>query len=48
MPPPPAEDGDGVTVRVSFDAEEEHSVEQQREGWQAILDNFATHVEAQG
>lgn len=37
---------DGVTVRVTFDAETEHPVEQQRAGWQAILDNFARHVEA--
>lgn len=37
---------DGVTVRETFDAEETHSVEQQREGWQAILDNFARHVES--
>ena len=36
----------GVTVRVTFDAETEHSVEQQRQGWQAILNNFAKHVEA--
>ena len=36
---------DGVTVRVTFDAETEHPVEQQREGWQAILNNFARHVE---
>jgi uncharacterized protein YndB with AHSA1/START domain len=34
----------GVTVRVTFDAESEHSVEQQRQGWQAILNNFAKHV----
>lgn len=38
---------DGVNVRVTFDAEETHSVEQQQEGWQAILDNFARHVEGQ-
>ena len=37
---------DGVTVRISFDAETQHPVEQQREGWQAILHNFARHVEA--
>ena len=37
---------DGVTVRETFDAEATHSVEQQREGWQAILNNFARHVEA--
>ena len=35
----------GVTVRETFDAESTHSVEQQREGWQSILDNFARHVE---
>jgi uncharacterized protein YndB with AHSA1/START domain len=35
----------GVTVRETFDAESTHSVEQQREGWQAILDNFARYVE---
>ena len=36
---------EGVHVRVSFDAEQTHSIEQQREGWQAILDRFARHVE---
>ena len=35
----------GVTVRETFDAEDENSVEQQRQGWQAILDRFARHVE---
>jgi uncharacterized protein YndB with AHSA1/START domain len=39
-------DENGVTVRVTFDAETENPVEQQRQGWQAILDNFAKHVEA--
>ena len=34
-----------VTVRVTFDAETEYPLEQQRQGWQAILDNFAKHVE---
>jgi uncharacterized protein YndB with AHSA1/START domain len=37
---------DGVRVRVSFDSEPTHSLEQQRDGWQAILDNFARHVQA--
>ncbi|MEY4440066.1 MAG: hypothetical protein RIQ36_1530 [Pseudomonadota bacterium] len=37
---------DGIKVEVSFDAESEHSEEQQRQGWQAILNNFAKHVEA--
>ena len=36
----------GVAVRVTFDAESTHPVEQQRQGWQAILDNFTRHVEA--
>jgi len=35
----------GVNVRVSFDAETTHSIEQQQSGWQAILDNFARYVE---
>ena len=38
----------GVTVRETFDAEETHSIEQQRAGWQAILDNFARHVASKG
>ena len=36
----------GVVVRVAFDGETTHSVEQQQAGWQAILDNFARYVEA--
>ena len=36
----------GVTVRVTFDAESENPLEQQRQGWQAILNNFTRHVEA--
>ncbi|MBN9406978.1 MAG: SRPBCC family protein [Burkholderiales bacterium] len=35
----------GVTVTVTFDGETENSVEQQRAGWQAILDSFRRHVE---
>jgi uncharacterized protein YndB with AHSA1/START domain len=38
--------GAGVAVRVTFDGEATHSVEQQRHGWQSILDNFARHVAA--
>ena len=36
---------DGTRVRVTFEAESEHPLEQQRMGWQAILDNFGRHVE---
>ena len=39
-----AQDADGVRVTVSFDPESLHPEEQQREGWQAILDHFARHV----
>ena len=34
----------GVRVRVTFESEDVHSIEQQQAGWQAILDNFARHV----
>lgn len=36
---------DGVRVTVSFDPEETHPIEMQRDGWQAILDNFARFAE---
>ncbi len=42
-----SEEPNGVKVSVTFDAETTHSIEQQREGWQAILSNFARHVESQ-
>jgi uncharacterized protein YndB with AHSA1/START domain len=35
-----------VVVRETFDAETTFPVEQQRQGWQAILDHFKRHVEA--
>jgi uncharacterized protein YndB with AHSA1/START domain len=41
-------DANGVTVRSTFDAETENPAEQQRQGWQAILNNFARHVEGLG
>jgi uncharacterized protein YndB with AHSA1/START domain len=41
------EQADQVLVRETFDAESENSAEMQRQGWQAILDNFARHVEQQ-
>ena len=37
---------DGITfVTVTFDAENQNSVEVQKQGWQAILDNFKKYVE---
>lgn len=38
------EGASGVTVRVTFDSEPTHPEDQQRAGWQAILENFARHV----
>ena len=40
--------GGGVLVRSTFDAETENSPEMQRAGWQAISDNFGRYVEAKG
>jgi uncharacterized protein YndB with AHSA1/START domain len=42
------EEAGGVRVRETFDAENEHPVDFQRQGWQAILDSFGRHVEAKG
>ena len=36
-----------VLVRETFDAETENPAELQRQGWQAILDRFARHVEGE-
>jgi len=36
----------GVIVREIFEAETVHPVEQQRFGWQSILNRFKAHVEA--
>ena len=37
----------GTRVVESFDAETQNSVEMQKVGWQAILDGFKAHAEAQ-
>ena len=39
---------DGVQVSETFEAEDENSAEQQRHGWQRILNNFKRYVEEQG
>ena len=36
-----------VHVKVEFDGEDTHTVEQQQSGWQSILNNFKRHVERQ-
>lgn len=37
----------GVKVTETFDAENTHSIDIQRQGWQSILDNFKKYVEDQ-
>lgn len=39
--------GDGTRVTTVFDADMQHSIAMQRDGWQAILDNFASFVGTQ-
>lgn len=39
-----ADNPEGIQVRVTFDSEPTHSIEQQRQGWQAILNSFAGYV----
>ena len=36
---------ESANVKVSFDPENENSIEMQRGGWQAILDNFKKYTE---
>jgi uncharacterized protein YndB with AHSA1/START domain len=38
--------GNETTLIETFDAESTHSIDMQREGWQAILNNFKKYVEA--
>ena len=40
--------GDQTDVVESFDAEEANPVDMQRDGWQAILDNFKKYAESIG
>lgn len=43
------EDREGTTrITETFVAESEHPVEMQRQGWQAILENFKKHAESHG
>jgi uncharacterized protein YndB with AHSA1/START domain len=37
-----------IQVRVTFEPEAENSIEMQKGGWQAVLDNFKKFVEASG
>lgn len=40
-----AEDGGKTQVTTTFDAEAKNPIEMQRDGWQAILNNFKAYVE---
>lgn len=39
------QEGDKTTVEEIFEAEDTHSIEMQKEGWQAILENFRSYTE---
>ena len=41
------EHGGATRIATVFDAETENSIDMQRDGWQAILNNFKAYVEAQ-
>lgn len=40
--------GNVTTVKETFEAEQENSIEMQRTGWQSILTNFKDYVEESG
>ena len=40
-----SEHKEGTNVEIQFEAETTHSMEMQRDGWQAILDNFKKYTE---
>jgi uncharacterized protein YndB with AHSA1/START domain len=39
-------EGNAIKLTETFEAENENSIEQQQNGWQAILDNFKKYTEA--
>lgn len=39
-------DGNSTRIRETFDPETENSIDMQRAGWQAILENYRRHVES--
>ncbi|WP_420386285.1 SRPBCC family protein [Roseivirga sp.] len=40
-----ADQGNSVLVTTTFDAETQNPIEMQRDGWQAILNNYKKHTE---
>lgn len=41
------ENAEAVNVTETFEAEDENSAEQQKQGWHSILNNFKAHVESE-
>lgn len=41
------QEGDGCRIKETFDAEKENPLDMQKNGWQAILENFRSYVETQ-
>lgn len=41
-----SEDGEATRIRTEFDPESTNPIQMQRDGWQAILDNFKRYVES--
>ncbi|MCO6360840.1 uncharacterized protein YndB with AHSA1/START domain [Roseivirga pacifica] len=39
--------GGSILIKIVFDAENENPVDMQKAGWQAILDNYKKHAQAQ-
>jgi uncharacterized protein YndB with AHSA1/START domain len=40
-----SEDGDQTQITETFEVENTHPIQMQKEGWQAILDNFKKYIE---
>ncbi len=40
------EDNEMTSITESFEVEDENTLEMQRQGWQAILENFKTYIES--
>ena len=41
-----SDESTGTLVSITFDPETENAIELQREGWQAILNNFKSYTES--
>lgn len=41
-----SETGEGILIKETFEAESENPIEMQREGWQAIMNNYKSYTES--